>query len=187
MTPDKEDTPDIKVGESMPALWRRWYAADKQHSASWRKEAIEAFDFVAGRQWSEDDKRKLDSEMRPAITFNRVSVMIDSISGNEIQGRQEVRYIPREQGDAMPNEILTEAARWFDDQTDAEDEDSDAFLDCVVSGMGWTETRMDFDEDPEGSPVVERVDPVEMYWDASARKSNLKDARRSVAHPVLLA
>jgi hypothetical protein len=48
----------------------------------------------------------------------------------------------------------------------------------VISGMGWTETRLDYEEDPDGSPKIERVDPLSMYWDHVARKPNLTDARR---------
>ena len=169
---------DHKPGDDIPRKWKQWFREDKEHSAEWRKEAREDYDFVAGRQWSEDDKKKLTDEMRPAITFNRTSVMIDAVSGQEVQNKQQINYMPREEGDAIANELYSEAARWFDDQSDADDEDSEAFVDNITCGMGWTETRMDFDEDPDGMPATDRVDPLEMYWDASARKSNLKDAKR---------
>lgn len=164
--------------QDIPLQWKRWFREDRLHSQNWREEAREDYDFVAGRQWSEDDKATLRDELRPVITFNRVGVMIDAVSGNEINARQEVRYLPREQGDAQVNELYTEAARWFDDESDAEDEDSDAFIDTVICGMGWTETRLDFDDDPDGEPVTERIDPLEMYWDSSCGRSNLKNARR---------
>lgn len=162
----------------IPSNWKRWFREDKSHSSEWRDEAREDYDFVAGRQWSDEDQKKLRDETRPAIVFNRVNVMVDAVSGNEIANRQEVRYLPREEGDAQVNELYTEAARWFDDEAEAEDEDSDAFMDNIICGMGWTDTRLDFDEDPDGTAIVERIDPLEMVWDAGARKSNLKDARR---------
>ena len=169
---------NIKAGDEVPRKIKGWFKEDKEHSAEWRKEAREDYEFVAGRQWDEDDKRKLADEMRPAITFNRTSVIIDAVAGQEAQNKQRVQYLPREQGDAIANELYSEAARWFDDESDADDEDSEAFADTSICGMGWTESRMDFDEDPDGSPVTERTDPIEMYWDASARKVNLRDARR---------
>src|SRR3954464_9219953 len=48
----------------------------------------------------------------------------------------------------------------------------------VVCGMGWTETRLDYEDDPDGAPKVERRDPLEMVWDSTARKRNLVDMRR---------
>lgn len=157
---------------------KRWAIQDKEKTASWREGAREDFDFVAGDQWSEADKQVLRDQLRPIITMNRIDPIIDSVSGSEVANRQEVRYIPREQGDVQVNEVLTSAAQWFRDQCDAEDEESDAFRDTLICGMGWTETRLCYESDPDGEPKVERIDPLEMAWDGSATKRNLADASR---------
>lgn len=145
--------------------------------AEWRDEARESYDMVAGKQWAEEDANKLTSEGRVAAVFNRLGTIIDAVSGSEVNNRQEVRYIPREIGDVAANEVLTGAAQWVRDNCDAEDEESDAFVDVLVSGMGWTETRMDYEHDEEGKCFISRVDPLEMRWDPAARKRNLADAR----------
>jgi hypothetical protein len=163
------------------ALLRRfkvWFRQDKRHSTKWREAAAEDYDFFAGEQWSEQERSVLREQMRPIISFNRVAPVISAVSGTEITNRQEIRYIPREQGDAMPNEIASNAAKWFRDQCDAEDEESDAFLDTLIQGMGWTETRLDFEIEEEGAPIIDRVDPFEMYWDSASRKRNIVDSRR---------
>lgn len=149
----------------------------RDHQSKWRDEAREDYAFYSGDQWDEQDKAVLRDQLRPIITFNRVGPVIDSVVGSEIANRQEVRFIPREIGDVGINELLTSAAQWVRDQSDAEDEESDAFLDCVICGLGWTETRMDYDENPDGEIVIDRVDPLEMYYDPSAKKKNLRDAR----------
>jgi len=149
----------------------------RTHSAEWRGEAREDYGFAAGEQWSEEDKQVLREQLRPIITFNRIGPVLDAVSGSEVANRQEVRYIPREEGDVGVNELFTDAAKWVRDQSDAEDEESDAFVDVCTCGMGWTETRMDYSDDPDGRIVIERVDPLEMYWDPAAQKRNLSDAR----------
>lgn len=163
------------------ALFRRLkkkFKQDKSHSEDWRRAAENEFDFVAGRQWSAEDMSKLREQMRPVVAFNRIAPVISAVSGTEVTNRQEVRYLPREQGDAMADEILTATAKWFREECNGEDEESDAFWDCLCVGMGWTETRFDFEQDPDGAPVLERVDPLEMYWDDAAKKRNIEDARR---------
>ena len=149
----------------------------RQHSGEWRREAREDYQFYSGDQWSDDDKAQLKEALRPTITYNRIQPIIDSVSGTEISNRQEVSYMPREQGDAQVNELITGAAHWARDLCDAEDEETDSFEDSLICGMGWTNTSMSYEEDPDGQIVIDRVDPLEMYWDTATRKKNLADAK----------
>lgn len=149
----------------------------RQHWADWRVAAREDYDFVSGEQWSAADKQKLTDQMRPCVTFNRIAPIIDAVSGSEVNNRQEVRYIPREIGDVGVNELLTGAAKWVRDECDAEDEESDAFMDAIICGLGVTETAMSYDEDEEGAVLITRIDPLEMYPDPFARKRNLSDGK----------
>lgn len=170
MADDTEDSDLIARAKS-------WFRDGDTKRSQWADEARECYKFRAGDQWSADDLEKLKTENRPAITFNRVGPIVNAVTGSEVSNRQEVRYIPREQGDAGVNEVLTSAAEWVRDECDAADEESDAFEDLVICGMGWTETRLDYETDPEGKIRIERVDPLEMYWDQNAKRKNLDDSR----------
>lgn len=145
--------------------------------SKWRDEAQLCYDYVAGHQWSTEDKQKLDEQHRPAVVFNRTEPLVKAVCGLEVNNRQSVIYLPRQIGNSGPNEMITAAGKWVRDECFAEDEESEAFRDVTICGEGWTETRMDFDENPEGSIVKERIDPLEMGVNKGAFRANYVDAR----------
>lgn len=171
----------MNIGQRERDVYDLYESAFKKHEAhakSWHEEAEQCFDMAAGYQWSDEDKAHLEDEVgKKAITYNRIDPFLDAVVGLEMLNRQEVRYLPRTLDDVGLNETLTGAAEWVRDLCDAEIEESEAFKDTLIGGMGWTSTRLDLDVDPEGQIVIERVDPLEMGWDATARKKNLADAK----------
>lgn len=169
---------DLKPNDPVPKKLKDWHSTDRKHAADWRKEAREDYDFVAGKQYTDDEEQSLKDQLRPVVVFNRINPLVDAVLGAEMGNRQEVRYIPREEGDVKKDEALTSASEWFRDQTGADAEDSEMFRDTVVCGMGWTETRLDYETNPDGDPSIAKTDPFEMLWDSRARKRNLIDAER---------
>lgn len=182
--PEAEDVPE---GEAVPGITesdadivaqvKKCRKESEKHLADWIKEAKDCFDLVAGEQWTTEDKAKLEEMGRPVVSFNRIGPVVDSICGTEVSNRQQVQYIPRQAGDSGVNEVLTGAAQWVRDNCDAEDEESDSFFDCVVCGLGWTETRLDYEDDEEGQILIDRRDPLLMRYDPEAKKRNLADTK----------
>jgi hypothetical protein len=157
---------------------RERYKAGRTHAAAWRKEAHRCFDFRAGNQWTEEDKATLVEQLRMPTTFNRIDPYCRAVSGLEAGNRQQIRYIPREQGDVAVNELLTETGSWVREEADAEFEEADSFIDAFISGIGATETYMDYDTDPEGMVKIDHLDCLnEVVWDPTAKKRNLTDRK----------
>jgi hypothetical protein len=195
------DAPHLADVELFERL-KSWFAEDRRAQSAWYRDAEADFAFHAGHgQWDEADRQRLKGQNRPCVTFNRIAPAVAAVVGMEVANRQEVRFIPRTTSaqarpsidpvtgriglqpmpggdDQGPAELLTAAATYLRDQCNAEDEESDAFQDAAICGMGWTETRVEYDEDPAGRIVIDRVDPLEMVWDSRAVKRNLADARR---------
>lgn len=163
---------------SLARVLKSWFREDANHSAKWRTEAKEDFDFRAGHQWSADERSQLRDQLRPEIVFNRSLTIIKAVAGFEIHSRHEIHFLPRTTQDTAVNELLTAASRWMGDECEAEDEESEAFQDVVTCGMGWAENRMSWETDSAGAYIEESVNPLEMYWDCRARKRNLVDATR---------
>ena len=149
---------------------------------AWQKEARENYDMVAGdgRQWDAEARQQLEAANRPCVEFNRLGVIVDAVSGSEINNRKETSYIPRIPGNVQSQglgEMRTAAAKWVRDNCDAEDEESDAFVDVLIAGIGCTQTRMDYEGDEEGQILIERKDPLRLGWDSTATKRNMADAK----------
>lgn len=172
------EIPALKPGDDIPITFRDWYRMDRDKAVDWRTEATEDFDFVAGRQFTDEELKLLKSKKRPVVVFNRVGPVVDAVTGYEVGNRREVRYIPREMGDVQANEVLTSAGQWFNDAAQGDYVRSAVFADTVVCGMGWSESRIDYTESPDGEPKEDHIDTMEMAWDRDARKRNLADANR---------
>lgn len=163
--------------DAVSAAFKQRYKVAKKHWADWREEAKDLYDFIAGRQWSEEDEAKLKEELRPIVTFNIAGKYMDAVTGLQINNRQEIRYFPRENGDAKVNELMTGAVSWCRDMCDMVDEETDAFYDGALTGLGWMEGYLDKDLEPDGVAAGRRVDNMEMLPDPTARQRNLVDAK----------
>lgn len=172
---NEQDGPDEWAPDPIVAQVYKDRKAHAKHAANWRQEAREAFEYLAGEQWDSEDKARLEEQARPIVVFNRVAPIIDAVTGYEINNSQEVRYRPRSMSDNAQAEVYNEAARWVMQGCDGASEEADCYGDATVCGMGWTEWRVDYEEEPDGKLFKERVSPLQMRWDPEARKVNLVD------------
>lgn len=161
---------------------KEWVTADLDFSAKWRTRAKKNFDFMRNDgQWDDNDRAYLAESKRPIVTFNLTSKFVKAICGLESNNRHDTVFLPREMdnaGEVLANETLTAASKWMADGCYADRHQSRAFRDITICGMGWTEATVSFDDDPKGSYVETRCDPLEMFWDKNARDQNLMDSKR---------
>lgn len=167
----------LKDKEELRLRFVEWFKASRDHFHDWRQEAQTCYDFVAGKQWDDEDVEILRDQGRPAVTFNRIGPFVDGVSGLETGNRQTTQYLPRTLGASGVDELLTSAGQWARDECDAEDEESESVRDVIITGIGVTQTRMDYDGDPDGMIKIDRTPPLEMYPDPASRKQNFSDAR----------
>lgn len=149
----------------------------KSATGDWRTQAMDAFACVAGNQWDASAREQLEADQRPVFTFNRVASFIRGICGLESSTRNQVQLFARENSDSGATDVYNAAVRYVREGCDADDEESDAFKDMLICGLGWTETYFSTEESAEGNIIIERVDPMHMRWDPSARKRGLADRR----------
>lgn len=152
-----------------------------QHQRPFRQEAKHLYDLRAGHQITEEQKLELRNRYGggyPEIELNVTDKYCGAVEGLQINNRQEVRFYPREEGDSGVDEMATGVVKWCRDQSEAEDEETDAFGDVFLTGVGCVEHFLEDEEDPTSQFIAqERRDIIEMGWDPMARKKNLVDRR----------
>lgn len=163
--------------DALLARFDGWERDQDAKWGPWRKKARESYAFVANDQWSTDERSAAETAGRLVTTLNRIGPMVNAVAGAEIAGRQQVQYIPRSIEDGGVNELLTKGAEWIRDRTGADRQESEAFRDTLICGLGYTETVMSYEEEPEGKVVIARIDPFEVTPDATAIQPNLIDGR----------
>jgi hypothetical protein len=159
-----------------------WYRADLPAFEDWAKQAEEDFAFVAGHQWSDEEIAALKELDRTPLTFDRIGPIVATVLGIETNNREEMIAKPRGVEDSTVAEAESALLRWAreqdpNDEGNAEDAESEAFEHQIVAGMGWIEQRL-ADDDSGALVAFACIDPMEMRWQAGAKKRNLADARR---------
>lgn len=153
----------------------------ERHQRAFKQEARQLYDLKAGHQLTEEQKLELRNRYGgayPEIEFNVTDKYCGAVEGLQINNRQEVRFYPREEGDAGIDEMATGVVKWCRDQSEAEDEETDAFGDVFLTGCACVEHFLEDEQDPTSQFIAqERRDIIEMGWDPMARKKNLTDRR----------
>lgn len=151
----------------------------RTHTIKWRSKAKLAYDMYAGVQWTADEVFKLEQQGRPPITFNRITKIINLATGLELQNRQDINCIPF---GVTPNQtgvsdLAGSAMKWVRNETEAEDEESEAYEDVLICGLGFVYTYVDYEIDQDGKIVEGRIDPFLAGFDKTARKKNAEDSK----------
>ena len=157
---------------------RDWFKQAVDHGSEWRKLAREEYDFVRGKQWSEDDKAALTEKGRPALTINKIRPHLNILSGYQRVNRYEVNFEPRTSDDFESCELRKGVTKYIMDNCDYNDVESAVFMDGVIGGIGWFHVFYDWDYTAmEGEIDIERVSPFDIYTDPEARKPDYSDGK----------
>lgn len=146
--------------------------------------------YYHSHQWDDVDRMRMEQQKRPAIVFNEIQPAVDAVSGLERLNRSDVRFVSRALDSNelidQAGDLASEAVSTVDDMCSGSEELSRVAKDALITGMGWAEIRMSYDEDINGRVIYERLPWDEMRWDPNnARKENLDGAEwRARKKPV---
>jgi hypothetical protein len=163
--------------DTLQARFESWLGLCRDHYPAWTKDAMVARKYYDGDQWDVDDRAFLEEQLRPVITFNKVAPYIDAIVGDQINSRQDIVCIPRGVEDQAAAMALTEVLRWIRDRCGSPFQETSAFKDALVTGIGWLHVYMDYDRFPGGEIRVEAISPFDVFLDPRSERPAGEDAR----------
>lgn len=145
----------------------------------WRANEIrDNYNLIEGDQWLEEPYDRQNADGMPIRTINKLAPVIDAVSGFEIQNRTEVNYVPRmatEQSMGF-TDMLNDVVNYIESESQSDFQNSQAFKDMLICGVGVTDTNLTYDNNPDGEVKIERVFPYFVLWDVTARAKNIEDA-----------
>ena len=157
---------------------RKWFRAAVDGGDKWRREAKEDYEFTAGKQWSDEEIKAFEKDGRPAITINRIKPLLNILSGYQRLNRYDVDFLARSSDDVDLCQVRAGITKYVMDRSDYDAVESQVFLDCAISGLGWFGVRYKFDyEVQDGEALIERVDPFGIYVDPEAHELDFSDAK----------
>lgn len=157
---------------------KEWYKIAKTSWDDWRTQAKKDYRYYFGEQWDEATVQALNRGKRPALTINRVKPTIRTLSGYMRQNSRDLKVLARRGGAQGAAEIYTHLLKHTYDQSYAEWNNAQAFLDGVICGKGFLSLDIDYQQDPiSGQLVINREDPFLILEDPFSVKYDLSDAR----------
>jgi hypothetical protein len=94
------------------ARWIDEFILDRDASEDWRDQARKWLNFVAGRQWAEQDMRLMKEQGRIPVTVNLIRPVMQMVAGHEMQAREDIVAFSGEEGDSQIAVVATGAGGW---------------------------------------------------------------------------
>lgn len=119
------------------------------------------------------------------VQFNKVKPYVNAVRGFMAQNRQKADYSAKHQNSQL-QQFYTKYSNSYKDnlrsKAHADQIETQQDGDLLINGYGAVETAISYGDghsttNPNGELIMGRIDPQIVYWDHTARATNLLDAR----------
>jgi hypothetical protein len=149
-------------------------------SQDWRQyEVRENYALFEGNQWTTEGINTQTKNSQAIININRTAPILESICGFEIQNRLDINYLPRlhdEEQEGFASDIMNPAVKYIEQNAHAYMAYTLSFKDMLICGIGAVDVSINYDNNPDGECVIERLFPAFLFWDNAARAKNITDS-----------
>lgn len=166
--------------ELVRRLSLRWCRAVHPHNI-WARKAKLCTEFVEGRQYTDDELAAYKEIKRNALTLNKIAPLYRLIMGYQSSNRLDVNYQPTSDSQASEAtaNVLNSIYKAEAGRTDLKFIDSEVFSDGIITGRGFWDLRLCFENNDFGEILPTASDPFSTYIDPDA---NTYDLEKSAAY-----
>jgi len=136
-----------------------WWWLSNIGMEKWATDAKECVDFLESRQWTEKEAAILKGKGRSHLTFNKISPFVRLMVGYHGNNQTDWNYIPGNDGvgtEAVAD-VITKVIKQIGHSIDIEEIDSEVFQNGIVTGRGWWDVRMSWEENDFGELKIGRA------------------------------
>ena len=134
------------------------YARDHGHAEFVRK-ADTCDSFYQGMQWEESIRRKLEAQGKPVLTINKILATVTTVQGELLNTRADVDFKPAEMGDEEVAFALGRVYLQVSQRNQLYWLEQDVADDGFITGRGYYDCRVEFDENFLGHIVLRQLNP----------------------------
>jgi len=158
-------------------LERFEYASDKK-GQFFDKSCENAYKYYNGTgHWLAGEIEKLEGEDRLPTKLNFIFKILNTISGNERQNRNDLHIFPMENGDVDMSNILNFLFKYVKKNNNLDWLSSDVAMDSFLTGQGWYKNYIEIDELFKPEIKIKKRSPKLMYFDPDSITYDLSDAK----------
>ncbi|WOF74144.1 portal protein [Parvibaculaceae bacterium PLY_AMNH_Bact1] len=158
-------------------LIERFHRAAEAHD-NWATPAKQAVDFLEGRQWTAEEIAEMVRHKRPHLQFNIIYPLVRLVLGYQRNGKTDITFQPGD--DARANEMVADILSKLEKNIAANTEldfiDTEVFMDGLVTGRGFFDDRLDFENNDLGEVRARARDPFATYLDPDADTYDLNES-----------
>ena len=122
-------------------------------------------DYFAGIQWDPIRKARLDRRKVPALTINKILPTMAAVFGEQLDNRAEISFRPGKNGLQETADALTQVYLHVAQQNRLDWLETDVAADGFVTGRGFYDARICYDDALRGEVKLTRLQPGNVLLD----------------------
>ena len=147
----------------------------------WAEHAQEDKEFRLGRQWSKEQRIRLEERGQAAIVVNRIHPAVEAAKAMLTSQKPSFRVSPREDSDNKVAQVMNGMLEYIWHLSNGDDVLRTAVDDYYTTGMGCILAYQDPMKDMgKGDVCLKDIDPLDVYVDPNCRSKFCDDAENII-------